>query len=370
MFLKNLKIDHEHLKKIDINFEVSSQNRTTVLFGANGSGKTKILTSIYNLSMGDPIDLKDKFKIPHQKIQTSLNGDTVQNEYLHTHYNNHHSNKIIYVTSESVSRQSLQNNRNRGFDLKGNHFLINSSSLLNINKLIYDFMIASVFTHEQNNVADAKKVATDSINDLFKVLSLNSRVSTIDPTNNQLIFSNITGEPFEINSLSSGELQIFTRFAPLSLLAKGAGIIIIDEPEISLHPSWQINILPILEDLVPENFQIIIATHSPFVLSSTKNESLRRLTVDRESGAIKITDEVSKTYGRDIDEILIDSMELKSLSDPNAKRLINEIQECIASKNIEKSSIKLEEFANKFGDDNPRYNSLLIDLKILKKSVK
>ncbi|MBF0451930.1 MAG: AAA family ATPase [Candidatus Magnetomorum sp.] len=44
-------------------------------------------------------------------------------------------------------------------------------------------------------------------------------------------------------------------------------ILLLDEIEIHLHPSWQRKILPVVQSLF-KNAQIFIATHSPFVISS------------------------------------------------------------------------------------------------------
>lgn len=52
-------------------------------------------------------------------------------------------------------------------------------------------------------------------------------------------------------------------------------LILIDEPEISLHPEWQSNFLPLLNKMF-NNYKgchFIIATHSPQILSSINNNN-------------------------------------------------------------------------------------------------
>lgn len=51
------------------------------------------------------------------------------------------------------------------------------------------------------------------------------------------------------------------------------GIVLIDELDMHLHPKWQWNVLSVLEELFP-HLQFIIATHSPILISSCKNENL------------------------------------------------------------------------------------------------
>jgi len=63
-------------------------------------------------------------------------------------------------------------------------------------------------------------------------------------------------------NLSSGEKQMLT-FLAYSLFTKDS-IIFIDEPEISLHPDWQTDLIPTLMSQNNGN-QYFIATHSPFI---------------------------------------------------------------------------------------------------------
>ena len=64
-------------------------------------------------------------------------------------------------------------------------------------------------------------------------------------------------------------------------LKEVAGVVLIDEIDMHLHPKWQWNIISALEETFP-NIQFILATHSPIVISSCKNERLIMLTEDRQ----------------------------------------------------------------------------------------
>jgi len=64
------------------------------------------------------------------------------------------------------------------------------------------------------------------------------------------------------------------------------GIILLDEVDLHLHPSWQRTILPSLEKVFP-NMQIIVTTHSPFVVQSAIDNNLIILESDRTTGSVK-----------------------------------------------------------------------------------
>ena len=75
------------------------------------------------------------------------------------------------------------------------------------------------------------------------------------------------------------------------------GIVLIDEVELHLHPSWQQKVLPTLMEIFP-NVQFIVTTHSPQVLTSIEPKHIRLL---RNSAVEPIT---SSTYGAEASRVL------------------------------------------------------------------
>lgn len=74
-------------------------------------------------------------------------------------------------------------------------------------------------------------------------------------------------------SLSSGELNIVTILYYLIFETTRGSIVLIDEPEISLHVVWQEQLSVLIEKIMKSKpgVQVIIATHSPFISSSDEN---------------------------------------------------------------------------------------------------
>lgn len=93
------------------------------------------------------------------------------------------------------------------------------------------------------------------------------------------VFFEKHGKKIPIDQLSTGEMQIVFRGAHLLKNAQSikGGIVLIDEPELSLHPKWQRKILKFYRDLFTQNgqqtVQIFIATHSQYVIESALNDS-------------------------------------------------------------------------------------------------
>ncbi|UZR95309.1 AAA family ATPase [Chondrinema litorale] len=77
----------------------------------------------------------------------------------------------------------------------------------------------------------------------------------------------------DINFLSSGEQQILILFSYIAFNNSDGKIFIIDEPELSLHIKWQEDFLEKLDTITPNNTQIILATHSPILVSKKKKKA-------------------------------------------------------------------------------------------------
>lgn len=67
------------------------------------------------------------------------------------------------------------------------------------------------------------------------------------------------------------------------------GVVLIDEVDMHLHPSWQQTILLDLQQAFP-NIQFIVTTHSPQVLSSVPAETIRILVWGKNFEGIKLVD--------------------------------------------------------------------------------
>lgn len=77
-------------------------------------------------------------------------------------------------------------------------------------------------------------------------------------------------ERFKLNGASSGESHFLAQmlFLDNNLNKKEKNIILIDEPEISLHPKWQREyIFKLYDYFYMYNVEIFIATHSPLMIS-------------------------------------------------------------------------------------------------------
>lgn len=89
---------------------------------------------------------------------------------------------------------------------------------------------------------------------------------------------------FPLSHASSGELSIISTLLFISSFIKDDTLILIDEPENSLHPKWQKEFISMILDLFSYyEPNIIVATHSPIVISGLHKEldvEIHKYTVD------------------------------------------------------------------------------------------
>jgi len=123
-------------------------------------------------------------------------------------------------------------------------------------------------------------------------------------------------------------------------------ILLVDEPEISLHPEWQQKILALYKNAGINN-QVIIANHSPFILSSVEPKSLFLLSQDTEANCITVLnmerDSQQPTKGLEPNRVLTEIMGLESLRDAEIQEKINPILDRINQLRIKVNVDELDE---------------------------
>ena len=104
-----------------------------------------------------------------------------------------------------------------------------------------------------------KKLFQDLVDELFTATA-----KTINRTSNEIFFEQY-GETISPYMLSSGEKQILVIMLTALVQENKHFVMLMDEPEISLHIEWQQRLVNIIRTLNP-NVQIILCTHSPAII--------------------------------------------------------------------------------------------------------
>ena len=103
------------------------------------------------------------------------------------------------------------------------------------------------------------------------------------------------------------------------------GILIIDEIDAHLHPTWQRRIIPTLTRHFP-NLQIFCSTHSPLMLGGLKTGQVQLLRRD-DNGKVTVSENESDIAGWTADEILRQFLEVPNPTDVATAGSVSRLQE-------------------------------------------
>ena len=103
------------------------------------------------------------------------------------------------------------------------------------------------------------------------------------------------------------------------------GILIVDEIDAHLHPSWQRRIIPALTEHFP-NLQIFCSTHSPLMLAGLKAGQVQLLNRD-DDGKVTVSRNERDIVAWSADEILRSFLNVPSPTDLETARNIERLQE-------------------------------------------
>jgi len=164
------------------------------------------------------------------------------------------------------------------------------SNLISNGEYIDDELIINISYKENIN---------EFLNLLYEEIDCCLYICLLDEKKNEIYFS-------------SGEQIILYYLGIFFRISDEIRYIIIDEIDLYLHPTWQKEILNIIITFLnfkKRTFNIILTTHSPFLLSDIPKQNIIFLDTDEE-GKCKVVDglkEKKQTFGANIHTLLSDS---------------------------------------------------------------
>ena len=91
----------------------------------------------------------------------------------------------------------------------------------------------------------------------------NKQIIGVDRQTFRIQVQGANGQPYGIDQLSSGEKQILLLLGEIQRRIRRGSIVLIDEPELHLHPRWQRQLVQALTDFsATYDAQLIMTTHS------------------------------------------------------------------------------------------------------------
>jgi len=156
-------------------------------------------------------------------------------------------------------------------------------------------------------------VSYQSKNDLYNSASLyvNETVPTLPSHKRIFRIKDFTVHKKEskktllTKSLSDGEHQYLHTMGICLLLRESNSLFLLDEPETHFNPDWRSKFISILKSCLKEDKNvlrdILITTHSPFLISDCKKENVKWLSTENKSGPNEVT---INTFGTSITKLM------------------------------------------------------------------
>lgn len=114
-------------------------------------------------------------------------------------------------------------------------------------------------------------------------------------------------EPMMLKELSDGEHQLLHSLGLCLLFRETNSLFLLDEPETHFNPDWRANFISRLRQCLPGNGEfaqeMLITTHTPFLISDSKPEKVLVFAKDKASGKVSVSHPPYNTLGASINKI-------------------------------------------------------------------
>ena len=269
-------------------FSASLDEHVNIIVGNNGTFKTTLLRLLRHAiayekngqffqSRLTKVTFKDDMVMEYHETENLLSKDKdgediLKNVTSWTPMLN--GNKV----SESDYHKLLKLDFVSTFDIKGDGKSSQDSYLdIRLEKLQSDYGyylsdLVKELTERINSNSSITKAELDKINERKNLfISLVNECfaetgKTLSNDSTKLVFLKDNAIGIYPKELSSGEKQLLIILLTVLLERGEEYILMLDEPEISMHISWQYKLIDMILQLNP-NVQIVLTTHSPMIFS-------------------------------------------------------------------------------------------------------
>lgn len=269
-----------------------------------------------NRKLLDLIDLKESlFEVDSVTYQanTKMLRDYFQIEKIEK------ENKKVRFKTETIIRTIKNENTQR--HLLFSYLLNNNEILKNLKTVKRGELIPFSFNWKKPRDFKSKNDEFKNHIDAFKILQ---DLEIIDFHN----FEVTKKTNIDFNYVSSGEYHIIHTLINILSKVKQNSLVLLDEPEISLHPKWQIEYFTLLEHIIRgfKDSHFIVASHSHFLVSDLDKDKSSIIILEKTKDKIVATlrEKESNTYGWSSEQILFEVFKVPTVRSFYISNIVSE----------------------------------------------
>ena len=278
---------------------IEDMGNVVIIAGANGAGKSRLKDAIIQTFQGNPLSSMEIVATRNEEKDKHF-GDTI----LHVKQGEQNQNLVNYMQSRSYGRgryvgsvvqidsqRNTQNIKYQQVDWFGNdpddadtpaNFYI-SNLFSNRWQNFMDYIHQKSATRDNKIAQAVKNKDAESVDeilknhpspmakyqDLFSRMLPGKTLNDIEPKSpREFTYQDDNGNALPFSSLSSGEQEVIKVVFDLARKEIRHSVIIIDEPELHLHPSLVFKLVETLKTLGDGTNQFIYLSHSPDLIST------------------------------------------------------------------------------------------------------
>jgi ABC-type lipoprotein export system ATPase subunit len=248
---------------------------------SNDSNLKKIISEIisnesFKENLSSHIKENKNVIYSHKENEVFLSSEKSEDSKYKVKYNNEHEELILKILSKRKEKfcKYIVSTPTDADKIKNIHIenILNSALNANSQSLtlrsdgeygsVLDFEINEIL-NDLTNSENYEELISLLICSINKFFSHNQIESFFDKTLKFRLKNN--GKIIDFDKLSSGERQLVYIFLKVIRSKHKKSVILMDEPEISLHLNWQENLIDEIV-ILNSDAQIIIVTHSPAIV--------------------------------------------------------------------------------------------------------
>jgi restriction system-associated AAA family ATPase len=175
--------------------------------------------------------------------------------------------------------------------------------------------------------ADLYKSTSHYVSETVPTLALDQRIMRFECVR----FSKQgVAQPIMLKELSDGEHQLLHSLGLCLLFRNTNSLFLLDEPETHFNPDWRANFISRLRQCLPGGGDIaqemLITTHTPFLISDSKPEKVLVFKKDKASGSVSISQPEYNTLGASINKITMNTFGKRETIGGHAQALLDALR--------------------------------------------